>query len=458
MSSLLLKNASAIVSCDNDDRIYENCDLLVEGKVIKAIASDLTLTHTVDNVIDCTGKVLFPGLINTHHHFFQTLVRNRLSIDYPSMTVIEWLDKIYKIFSKFDEEMLYYSSLIAMSDLIKHGCTTAFDHQYCHTLPDGRKMIDQQVKAAKLIGMRYVGGRGCNTLPLEKGSTIPAPMLETTDEYLIDCERLIAAYHDPYEFSMTQIVIAPCQPVNCYSETFAESAKLARKHGVRLHTHLGEGENLLMLERYGMRTLDWCEEYEFIGDDVWFAHCWELTAEEFDKIGRYRSGVSHCPAPAVLGGFPILDMKSILETGTVLSLGCDGSSTNDSSNLLDTLRLAYVLQAWHSKMRNGSVTPYELLLMATRGGAETLGRPELGSLEVGKAADLFALDLNRLEFVGGLHDLRNFIPRIGYTGQVALTVIDGCPVFRDGKLLLVDEIELKKDADKNQQRINVFID
>ncbi|HHW93276.1 MAG TPA: amidohydrolase [Clostridiaceae bacterium] len=458
MTRILLKNPEAIVSCDREDRVFRNHHLIVENEIIVSITDSIDQDALFDEVIDCSGKVIYPGLINTHHHFFQTFVRNRLSIDYPSMTVIEWLDKIYRVFANFDEEMIYYSSLTAMSDLVKHGCTTAFDHQYCHTKPNGIKMLDQQVKAATEIGIRYVGGRGGNTLPREKGSTIPAPMLETTEEFIADCERLIKTYHDNRPFSMTQIVVAPCQPLNCYSDTFVESVELARKYGVRMHTHLGEGENPLMVERYGMRSLDWCEERGFVGKDVWFAHCWELTPEEFVKLGKYGSGVSHCPAPAVLGGFPILDMRQIRDTGAIISLGCDGSATNDSSNLLDTLRMTYLMQAWHSKVRGGCVTPYDVLLMATRGGAKTLGRPEIGSLESGKAADLFALDLNRLEYVGGLHDIANIIPRMGITEQVDFTMINGKLVFYNGELQLVNEYELKKEADKCQQRINELVD
>lgn len=458
MTRILLKNPEAIVSCDREDRVFRNHHLIVENEMIVSITDSIDQDALFDEVIDCSGKVIYPGLINTHHHFFQTFVRNRLSIDYPSMTVIEWLDKIYRVFANFDEEMIYYSSLTAMSDLVKHGCTTAFDHQYCHTKPNGIKMLDQQVKAATEIGIRYVGGRGGNTLPREKGSTIPTPMLETTEEFIADCERLIKTYHDNRPFSMTQIVVAPCQPLNCYSDTFVESVELARKYGVRMHTHLGEGENPLMVERYGMRSLDWCEERGFVGEDVWFAHCWELTPEEFVKLGKYGSGVSHCPAPAVLGGFPILNMRQIRDTGAIISLGCDGSATNDSSNLLDTLRMTYLMQAWHSKVRGGCVTPYDVLLMATRGGAKTLGRPEIGSLESGKAADLFALDLNRLEYVGGLHDIANIIPRMGITEQVDFTMINGKLVFYNGELQLVNEYELKKEADKCQQRINELVD
>ncbi|MDD4323421.1 MAG: amidohydrolase [Eubacteriales bacterium] len=456
MSKTLLKNVHAIVTCDCDDTVYENCDVLIDSPRILQIGKGLEDDQA--QVIDCTGKVIYPGLIGTHHHFFQTFVRNRMVIDYPSMTVMEWLDRVYPIFANVDEEIMYYSSLTAMADLVKHGCTTAFDHQYNHTKGHGVYMIDQQVRGAEQIGVRYVGGRSANTLPMEKGSPIPPEILETTEGFLEDCERLINKYHDREPYAMTQIVVAPCQPINSYPETFSEAAKLARKHGVRMHTHLGEGETAGMLERYGMRTLDWCEEQGFIGEDVWFAHCWELTVEEFEKLGKYNSGVSHCPSPAILGGFPIIDMKAIQETGTVISLGCDGSSTNDSSSLLDTLRTTYLMQAWHSKERGGSVSPYEILKMATVNGAKTLGRPELGWLGEGQAADLFAINIQKLEYVGATHDLLNFLPKVGVTGEVDFTMVNGAVIFKDGKLTRVIEEQLQEEATKAYAKISVLLD
>jgi hydroxyatrazine ethylaminohydrolase len=456
MSKVLLKNAHAVVSCDINDTVYKNCDILIDSPQILQIGSDLEADQA--QVIDCTGKVIYPGLIGTHHHFFQTFIRNRMVIDYPSMTVMEWLDRVYPIFAKVDEEIMYYSSLTAMADLVKHGCTTAFDHQYNHTKGHGVYMIDQQVKGAELLGVRYVGGRSANTLPMENGSPIPPEILETTDSFLEDCERLINKYHNKERYAMTQIVVAPCQPINSYPETFSESAKLARKHGVRLHTHLGEGENAGMVERYGMRSLDWCEEQGFIGDDVWFAHCWELTEDEFAKLGRYGSGVSHCPTPAILGGFPIIDMKAIQKTGAIISIGCDGSSTNDSSNLLDTLRISYLMQAWHNKERGGSVTPYEILKMATVNGAHTLGRQELGHLDSGQAADLFAIDIQKLEHVGATHDLKNFLPKSGYTGEVDFTMVNGEIIFKDGDLTLINEEQLHEEALQVSNKISVLFE
>ncbi len=273
-------------------------------------------------------------------------------------------------------------------------------------------------------------------------------MVETTDEFIRDCERLIDQYHDASPYSMSQIVVSPCQPINCYRDTFVESVKLARDKGVRLHTHLGEGESEGIRERYGMRTLDWCEKIGFIGDDVFYAHAWELTQAEYEKIAKTGTGISHCPAPAVLGGFPILDIKKLQEMGVLVSLGCDGSATNDSSNELDALRMAYLMQAYHTKERGGSVSAYDMLKVATINGAKTLGRMDLGSLEPEKGADMFLVDTRSLEFTGAVHDPKNLLARVGVTGPVWMTIVNGKIVYANGHLTGVDEEKLAQEGEE----------
>lgn len=446
MGKVLIKNAKAIVTCNHKDEVLWDSDILINNGEI--IAMGTSLIDLDAEIVDASGKFIYPGLINTHHHFFQTFVRNLMAIDYPNMLVVDWLDQIYKIFSLIDEEVIYYSSLTAMGDLLKHGCTTAFDHQYCYTKNSGKGLIDRQMEAAEKLGIRYHGGRGTNTLPESKGSTIPEEMLESTDEFLYDCDRLINQFHDPSPLSMQQIVIAPCQPINSYKKTFIESVYMARSKNVRLHTHLGEGENDIMLDRWGKRTLDWCEDIGFIGKDVWYAHGWELTPDEYNTLGKYETGISHCPAPAVLGGFPILDMISMQNKNVLISLGCDGSATNDSSNLLDSLRMAYLMQAFHSKERGGSLSPYEMLKIATINGAKTLGREKLGSLETGKGADLFMIDTETIELTGALHDPKNLLARAGVTGPVWLTMVNGKIVFKGGVLTGVNEKELSRNGER----------
>lgn len=440
---ILIRNAKAIVTCDDNDSVIYDGDILIEGQEIIDIRKNISI-EDVDEIIDAKDKFVYPGLVNTHHHFFQTFVRNTLKIDYANMTVPEWLDRIYKVFQLIDNDVIYYSSITAMGDLLKHGCTTAFDHQYLYTKASGLENVDRQMEAAELLGIRYHAGRGTNTLPRSEGSTMPENMLETTDVFINDCQRLIEKYHDDKKFSKKQIVVAPCQPMNCYKDTFIESINLARNYNVRLHTHLGEGENEIMKDRWGMRSLDWCEDIGFIGEDVWFAHGWEMQDDELDKLAKYKTGISHCPAPAVLGGFPILDIKKMNEKGVITSLGCDGSATNDSSSLLDSLRMAFLMQSFYSKERGGSITPYDLLKIATINGAKTLGRDDIGSLEKGKAADLFMIDMNNIEFTGMQHDPKNMLARGGVVGSTYLTMVGGEVVSKLGKLTKINEEDLTK--------------
>jgi len=448
---LLIKSARAIVTCDPAGTVHHNCDLLIDGPAVVAIGNNLEAPGA--RILDARGKFVYPGLVNTHHHFFQTFVRNLKTVDYPNLSVIDWIGKIYEIFQLIDSDSIYYSSLVAMADLVKHGCTTAFDHQYCFPRHTDGRLVDRQMEAASQIGLRYHAGRGANTLPKSQGSTIPDQMLESTDEFLKDCDRLIGLYHHDGPFAMTDIVVSPCQPINCHRETFVESVALARDRGVRLHTHLGEGENAPMVERWGKRTLAWCQDIGFVGPDVWFAHGWELTPDEFRVMARTGTGLSHCPAPAVLGGFPILDMPALMKAGVTLGLGCDGSATNDSSNLLDSLRMAYLMQSFHSKQRGTSPSSSDLLNMATAGGAKLLGRPDLGSLEPGKAADLFMIDASSLELAGATHDPASLLARGGVTGPVWLTMVNGRVVYADGTLQGIDEERLAAEADATCTRV-----
>jgi hydroxyatrazine ethylaminohydrolase len=295
------------------------------------------------------------------------------------------------------------------------------------------------MEAAKLLGIRYHAGRGVNTLPASAGGSVPAVMVETTEEYLQDCQRLIDLYHDPKPYSMSQIVMSPCQPINCYPETFTETLKMARQNGVRMHTHLGEGENEIMEKRWGMRTLNWLEKLGFVGDDIWIAHGWELTKDEYAYLGQHGMGISHCIGPAVLGGFPILPLKQLQQQNVCVSLGCDGSSTNDSSSMLDSLRLAWTMQAFFSKTRGGCISPYEMLKIATVNGAKTLGRQDLGQLTPGYGADMFMIDTAKLSLCGTLHDPSNLLARVGVTEETAMTIINGKIVWQNGQFAGIDE-------------------
>lgn len=451
----IITNAEAIVTCDERDTVLKGYDIVIEGPRIISICKNSSALYDTSHaeIIDASGKFVYPGLVNTHHHFFQTIVRNLITVDYPSMSVIDWINEIYEIFKLIDSDAVYYSSLIAMADLIKHGCTCAFDHQYCFPKHAGKGLVDRQMEAAGLLGMRFIAGRGANTLFRSEGSTVPDEMVETTEEFLEDCQRLVEKYHDHEPFSMKQIVISPCQPINCLEDTFTESVRLARALGVRMHTHLGEGENELMVRRYGRRSLQWCIDHGFAGPDVWYAHGWELTEEEYRIMAETGTGLSHCPAPAVLGGFPILDLPKMREQGMRIGLGCDGSATNDSSNLLDSLRMAYILQAQHSKERGACPSPYEILKIATAGSAGIMGREDIGVLEKDRAADLFMIDTRTLVLAGAIHDPANLLARAGVTGEVDLTMINGKVVFQNGILSGIDEQYLAGKAEQCATRV-----
>ena len=273
MGYVLFKSCDAIVTSDEKDTIHRNVDLLINGSEVEKIGTGIAvdgLPSDID-VIDASSLFIYPGLVNTHHHFFQCFVRNNAHLDWTKYSVIEWLDLIYPIFSRMDEACFYHTSVVAMAELVKHGCTTVFDHQYNYPRRAGKYLVDRQFEAAELLGIRLHAGRGGNTLPKSEGSTVPDEMLETTDEFLSDCERLIDTFHDAEKYSMRQVVVAPCQPVNSYEATFKESVSLARDKNVLLHSHVGEGESEVMRQRTGLRTVDWCEQIEFLGEDVWFA-------------------------------------------------------------------------------------------------------------------------------------------------------------------------------------------
>lgn len=456
MSATLFQGCDAVVTCDADASVRRNVDVLVcDGKIKRIAAAIPAAEHPPGTErVDARGHFIYPGLVNTHHHFFQCFVRNHVHLDWTTLSVIDWLDRIYPLFAKLDEDCFYHASVVAMGELIKHGCTTAFDHQYNFPREAGKRLVDRQFDAAETLGMRFVAGRGTNTLPQSEGSTIPEAMRESTDEFLADCERLIDTYHDEAPGSMRQVVVSPCQPINAYRETFTQSIALARDKGVLLHTHLGEGESKAMAERTGLRTLAWCEEMGFVGPDVFLAHGWELTPTEIDRLAATQTGVSHCPAPVYLVGAEVTPVAEMHAKGVRLGLGVDGAASNDNSNLMHAVHSAYLLQALVSSRHEYTVpAPSDFLDFATRGGASLLQRPELGTLGEGQAADLFALDVRKLEYVGAVHDPASLIAKLGVFSPVDLTMINGQVVWRDGQFPDLDEAQLAARAQEHVQRV-----
>ena len=441
MTATLIQNCTAIVTSANDP-VQWNADILMENGAITAIGPNLQ-APAITQFINGEGLFIYPGLINTHHHFFQTFVRNRADLDWTRYSVIEWLDRIYPIFARLTEDCFYHSSIVAMAELIKHGCTTAFDHQYCFPKHAGNRIIDRQFEAADLMGIRFHAGRGGNTLPKSEGSTIPDEMLETTDAFIADCERVIDAYHDPEPLAMRQVAVAPCQPVNCYRETFEQSVALARDKGVILHSHVGEGESPVIQDIHGMRTVDYCAEIGFAGPDTFYAHGWELTREELTKLAQSQTGVSHCPEPVYLVGAEVTDIPAMDALGVRVGLGADGAASNDNSNLMHCVHSAYMLQCLAASTRQDPVPkPAKFLEYATEGGASLLGRQDIGALRPGMAADLFAIDTRKLDYVGTRHDPISLIAKVGIGSPVDLTMINGKIVWRNGAFAHLDEAAL----------------
>lgn len=451
MAGMLLRNCAAVIADDGAGPfVLRDVDLLTQGPAVRAIGKNLGAGPLPEGTVveDASGWFVYPGLVNTHHHFFQCFVRNRADLDWTKLAVIEWLDRIYPIFSRLSEDCFYHSSVTAMAELIKHGCTTAFDHQYCFPRHAGKRLIDRQFEAAEMLGMRFHAGRGGNTLPKSEGSTIPDEMLETTDEFIADCARLIDAYHDAARFSMRQVVVAPCQPVNCYRETFTESVALARSRGVRLHTHVGEGESPVIEARHGMRTVDYCAELGFAGPDTFYAHCWELSRDELKSMAASGTGVSHCSEPVYLVGAEITDIPAMAALGVDVGLGCDGAASNDNSNLMHAVHSSYMLQCLAASTRADPVPPpVDFLRYATIGGTKLLGRPDIGRLAPGMAADFFAIDTRRMDYVGTRHDPLSLIAKVGIGAPVDLTVINGRTVWRKGEFPGLDEMKLFTDAE-----------
>ncbi|MDS9467863.1 amidohydrolase [Paracoccus sp. MBLB3053] len=444
--SVLFRNCAAIVPSSNA-AVIRDADLLTDGPAITAIGHDLVAPDGC-RVIDATGWFLYPGLVNTHHHFFQTFVRNRVELDWTRLSLIEWLDTIYPIFARLTEDCFYHSSVTAMAELIKHGCTTAFDHQYCFPRHAGSRIVDRQFEAAELLGMRFHAGRGGNTLPKSEGSTIPDEMLETTDGFISDCARLIDGYHDAERFSMRQVAIAPCQPVNCYTESFTESVRLARDKGVILHTHAGEGESPVIEARFGMRTIDYLEKIGFAGQDTFYAHCWELTPAEIARLAKSGTGVSHCPEPVYLVGAEVTDIPAMDAAGVRISLGADGAASNDNSNLMHCIHSGYMLQSLAASGRSHPVPlPSAFLRYATEGGASCLGRDDIGTLAPGMAADLFAIDTRRMDYIGTRHDPQSLIAKVGVGMATDLTMINGRIVWENGEFPGLDEQRLFAQAE-----------
>ena len=441
MSTLLLKNIQTLVTCDSGDQILHSVDLYCEGGFIRAIGPNLS--QTADTVIDGSHCWCYPGLVNTHHHLYQVFSRNLPQVQ--NLELFDWLTTLYEIWKGLDERVIRLSSLTGMGELMKHGCTTCFDHHYVFPAHAG-DLIGAQFAAAEELGIRMFASRGSMDLSKKDGGLPPDSVVQTVDEIIRDSARIIETYHDPRPGSMRQVALAPCSPFSVSAELLRQSAILARQYGVRLHTHLCEtkDEEHYMLTHHGVRPLEFMASLGWTGPDVWYAHGIHFNDEELRELARTGTGVAHCPISNMKLSSGVARIPEMLELGVPVGLAVDGSASNDGSSLMEELRVAYLLHRLYSSDKAPS--GYQVLKMATRGSARLLGRDDIGQLSVGKCADFFLVDSRRLELVGGEYSPADVLATVGLRGPVDYTVVNGKITVKDGRLVTIDEGRIAAEA------------
>lgn len=434
MSTLLVKNADVVITFDDQKRQINNGGVFVRDNVIEQIGKTADLPQEADEVIDARGKAILPGLINTHHHMYQTLTRAVPGAQNEEL--FDWLVRLYPIWGEMASEAVYTSTLTAMAEMILSGCTTSSDHLYLY--PNNSTLGDQ-VRAAQEIGMRFHVTRGSMSLGRSKGGLPPDHVVQEEDEILKDCQRVVEAYHDPGEFSMLRVALAPCSPFSVTTELMKLAAELARSYEkVMLHTHVAEtqDEESFCQQMFGMRPAEYMKSVNWVGPDVWWAHSIFVNDDEIKMMAETGTGVAHCPSSNMRLGSGICRVREMLDAGVKVGIGVDGSASNDSSHVITEARNALLLQ----RVKGGAATftVEEALQLGTRGSASVLGREDVGSLQTGKAADFIGIDLNTLSLAGGaVHDPLGAL-LLCTVEKVALSVINGKVIVRDGQLLTVD--------------------
>ncbi|HRW09022.1 MAG TPA: 8-oxoguanine deaminase [Caldilineaceae bacterium] len=406
MTNILLTNADLLLTMDSARRELVHGALLIEENVITWVGTPETMPPLDDDTTryDMRGKLVMPGMVNTHHHFYQTLTRVIPAAQ--DAVLFDWLKTLYPIWAELTPDDVQVSTELALTELLLSGCTTSSDHHYLW--PNGSRLDDQFAAAAK-VGVRFHGARGSMSLGESQGGLPPDRITEREEDILRDCRRVVESYHDPARYAMHRVVIAPCSPFSVTPDLMRESAALARSFGkdmaVHLHTHLAEtkDEEAFCLEHFGQRPGAYAEELQWTGDDVWHAHCVHIDPQEIGRFAQSRTGIAHCPSSNMRLASGIAPVRAMLDHGVPVGLGVDGSASNDSSHLLAEARQALLLQRVLGDPL--AMTAREALAVATVGGAAVLGRDDIGALAPGMAADLIAFDLHTIDYAGGaVHD------------------------------------------------------
>jgi len=457
MSTLLLKNA-LIVTMDDHQREIPEGGLFMRDGFIEQVGATNELPRSADEVLDLKGHVVLPGLVNTHHHFYQTLTRAVPAAQ--DANLFNWLKTLYPIWARLNADDIFVSTQMALCELALSGCTTASDHLYL--FPNGSK-LDDEISGAQAAGLRLQASRGSMSLGESEGGLPPDSVVDSEESILKDSQRLIQKYHDSKPGAMVQIVLAPCSPFSVTGELMKQSAKLAREYGVHLHTHLAETEDeeQFCLQKFGHRPVEYMQEVDWIGDDVWFAHAVWVNREEITAFAKHKCGVAHCPTSNMRLASGIAPIKEYRAAGVKVGLGVDGSASNDGSHLLAEVRQAMLLSRVKEGITGYSLskdpnrklmTAREALWLGTRGGAAVLGRTDIGSLEKGKCADFFAVNLNKLDFAGALHDPVSALV-FCQPVKVDYTIVGGKFVVKEGTLATLDECKLVEKHNQAAQRL-----
>jgi cytosine/adenosine deaminase-related metal-dependent hydrolase len=429
---MLVKNADLLVTMDDQRRRFSGGGLYIEENIIQQVGASHELTPIADRVIDAEGMVILPGLVNTHHHLYQSLTRALPSAQ--DVELFDWLRTLYTVWAGLTAEAVYVSALTALSELILSGCTTVADHLYLY--PNDSR-IDDEIRAARALGVRFHPSRGSMSLGRSKGGLPPDSVVEDESAILADCIRVIEQYHDPGRYSMCRIVIAPCSPFSVTPDLMKASAALAREHGLTLHTHVAEtlDEEAFCLHKFGMRPVELMRQLDWVGSDVWWAHCVHLSQDEVALMASTATGVAHCPSSNMRLGSGIAPIRDMMSAGVKVGLAVDGSASNDSGHLLAEARQAMLLQ--RVKLGASAMSAEDALWLGTRGGAAVLGRDDIGCLAPGMAADFVGVRLDQLALAGAQADPLAALLFCA-PPTVDLSVINGHLVVRDGQLLGLD--------------------
>ncbi|SFC23973.1 8-oxoguanine deaminase [Salipiger profundus] len=427
MPEILIRNAQSVLTMDDDGRELAGADILLRDGVIAAIGSGL---QTSGEIVEAGRCVVTPGLVNTHHHLYQTLTRAVPGAQ--DALLFGWLKTLYPIWARFGPEEMRVSALTGLAELALSGCTLTSDHLYLY--PNGSR-LDDTIDAAQEIGLRFHATRGAMSIGESDGGLPPDSLVELEETILEDCIRVIDAFHDPREGAMVRVGVAPCSPFSVSRELMRDAALLARDKGVMLHTHLAENdEDIAYSEaQFGCRPGQYAEELGWTGPDVWHAHCVKLDGQEIDLFAQSRTGVAHCPCSNCRLGSGIAPVRAMVDAGVPVGLGVDGSASNDGSNLMAEARQAMLLQRVSSGA--DAMSAREALRLATRGGAEVLGRLDCGQVAVGKRADLALWDVSGIESAGSWEKAALLLAG---PSRVRHLFVEGRQVVRDGLLATID--------------------